>query len=151
MSKNSNLSQLDPNQMLAREHDASHDAKRVILVGGEKIDLQVDSNKIAEAIKHGIMEMTIGIGSKETTEKQVIVPQIEYRTIEVPVIIKETEYKTIEIPVITERIVTIEKPVIITEYKEIIKNSNEIPLWIKLAIAGQSILILGIILSHFIK
>lgn len=153
MNKNINLTQLDPNQVTRAEHDSSYDAKRVVLVGGEKLDISIDSDKIANAIKDALnfQGLITPVESHEphfnviTVEKQVFIPQIEYKTIEVPVIIKEIEYREIE------------KPVYITEYKTIeVGTSNEsmlkeVPILFKVLLGGHALTWLGLLISHFIK
>jgi hypothetical protein len=173
MNKNINLTQLDPNQVSRAEHDSLNDAKRVILVGGEKLDISIDSDKIAKSISDtlaGTLNFQGPIESYEpqlnviTVEKQVFVPQIEYKTLEVPVIIKEieyqekeveklvyiTEYKIIEVPVIVKEIEykTLEVPVIVKEY---IKEENKVPMWVKILLSGHGLTLLGLLISHFIK
>jgi len=153
MSKNTNLSQLDHNQLVQREHDQSNDAKRVVIVGGEKLDISIDSDKIAQAVKDGMANIKFPkddrIGDAFNlieVEKQVFIPQIEYRTIEVPVIVKEIQYREIE------------KPVYITEYKTIevpsgVKEniSKEVPILIKVLLGSHALTWLGLLINHFIK
>jgi hypothetical protein len=150
VNKNTNLTQLDPNQVTRAEHDSLYDAKRVILVGGEKLDISIDSNKIADAVKdalnfQGLIESNEPHFNVITVEKQVFIPQIEYKIIEVPVIVKEIEYREIE------------KPVYITEYKTLeISTSNEsmlkeVPMLFKVLLGGHALTWLGLLISHFIK
>jgi hypothetical protein len=116
MSKNVNFTLLDANQVINRKFDSEHDADRVVIVGSDlKVDMQTDG--ITQAIQEGFKDMQLN-SQLQTVEKIVFLPQIEIREIEKQIFIPVIEYRTIEIPVITERIVTIEKPVIITEYKE---------------------------------
>jgi hypothetical protein len=163
MSKNSNLSHQDPNQIVTLEHDSSMDAKRVIIVGGEKLDISVDSDKIVDAIKIGLQGLSNTDFSKPASpsytpkeiqiiEKNVFIPQIEIREIEKQVFIPQIEYRTIEIPVITERIVTIEKPVIIkeTEFKEIIKERHY-PKVIQICAVIQAVGVICLIIMNMLK
>jgi len=153
MNKNINLTQLDPNQVSRAEHDPNNDAKRVVLVGGEKLDIFIDSDKIANAVRDalsnpfGVDSGYHGEGAMNiiTVEKQVFIPQVEYKTIEVPVIVKEIEYREIE------------KPVYITEYKTIeVSTSNEnmlkeVPMLFKVLLGSHALTWLGLLISHFIK
>lgn len=163
--KNINFSQLDTNQIINRKFDESCDADRVILVGGEKLELSIDSDKIANAVKDGLsnfkfMPETIAKVDLQTQiqrdiqviEKNVFIPQIEIKTIEVPVIVKEIEYKTVEIPVYIEKLVTIEKPVIIKEieFKEVFKE-RYYPLTIKIAAIVQAFCMAALLLINLLK
>jgi hypothetical protein len=169
--KNTNFSQLDTNQIINRKFDESCDADRVVLVGGEKLELSIDSDKIANAVKEGLKDFKFvseNIAKVDLqpqiqiVEKNVFIPQIEFKTIEVPVIIKEyqiiekqvvvpqIEYKVIEVPVITERIVTIEKPVYITEFKEIIKEKYY-PLTMKIAAVFQALCLAALLLTYLLR
>lgn len=158
MSKNSNLSQLDHNQMVQKMFDEHLDAQRVSIVGGSSINIDIDPKQITDAIKEGLKNISIEQKTPEIVpfltekevEKHIFIPQIE--RIEVPTIIREVEYKTIEIPVITERIVTIEKPIVIkeVEFKEVIKERNY-PLIIKVCTVLQTISVLGILLLNFLR
>ena len=91
MSKNENITHLDSNQISTREHDVSLDAKRVMIVGGEKFEMNIDSDKISSAIIESLGK------EPKIVEKNVFIPQVEIHTIEIPKIIKEIEYKTIEV------------------------------------------------------
>ncbi len=162
MSKNSNISQLDNNQMVQKMFDEELDAQRVSIVGGGDIKINIDPSQITDAIKDGLRDFnftgntsiinTPTIDKPETLiiKENVFIPQIQ--KIEVPVIVKEIEYRTIEIPVITEKIVTIEKPIIIKEieFKEVIKERNY-PLIIKVCTVLQTIAVIGILLFNFLR
>jgi len=150
-SRNIHFSQLDTDQIIKKRFDASMDADRVILVGGEKLDISIDSDKIANAIKDSLSNINQSSKSEiQIIEKNVFIPKIE--RVEVPVIIKEIEYKTIEIPFITERIVTVEKPIYIKEieFKEIIKERHY-PLLIKVTTIIQTLCVLGLLILTILK
>jgi len=159
--KNTNFSQLDTNQIINRKFDESQDADRVVLVGGEKLELSIDSDKIAAAVKEGISLSNFRFGPEyipkldlpaqiQSIEKNVFIPQIEIKTIEVPVIIKEIEYKEIirEVPIYIEKIVTVEVPIIVKEieFKEVIKE-RYYPFIIKLSSIIQAVCALGVLLT----
>lgn len=161
--KNNNLTLLDTDQIIKKKFDESMDAERVIIVGGEKLELSIDSDKIANAVKEGLSGLKIGESSKpeqynvrqqeiQYVEKQVFLPQIEIKTIEVPVIIKEIEYREIEKPIYIEKIVTVEKPIVIkeTEFKEVIKERHY-QLIIKITSIVQALCIVGILLLTLFK
>lgn len=159
MSKNSNLTQLDPNQISTLEHDDKNDAKRVILVGGENISISIDENKLVNAVKEGLQNIKIDNSQpaqQETRiqiiEKNVFIPQIEIKEIEKIVYIPQIEYKTIEIPVISERIVTVEKPVIIkeTEFKEIVKERHY-PKVMQICAVIQAIGVIALLIINLLK
>lgn len=159
MSKNSNLSQLDTNQIVQKMFDQELDAQRVSIIGGADIKIDIDPSQITDAIKEGLKNIVIPpqktpeivpFMTEKEVEKHVFIPQIE--RIEVPVIIKEVEYKTVEVPVIIEKIVTVEKPIIIKEieFKEVIKERNY-PLIIKVCTVLQTMAIMGILLLNFLR
>lgn len=163
MSKNHNLSHQDPNQIVTLEHDNQHDAKRVIIVGGEKLDISINEDKLVNAIKDGLSSIKFennqtsqsGIDNTaqiQIIEKNVFIPQIEIREIEKQIIVPQIEYRTIEIPIITERIVTIEKPIIIkeTEFKEIIKE-RYYPTVLKVCAVIQAIGVVALLIINLLK
>lgn len=161
MSKNSNLTQLDANQIRQKEHDVENDARRVVIVGGGDISFSVDSDKLVNAIKDGLKNITttgeLSISNVPAPVVETIaysVPQIEYRTIEVPVIVKEIEYREVEKPIYIERLVTVDKPVIIKEieFKTIeIYKERYYPFVLKASAVIQAICIIGILLINILK
>lgn len=169
--KNKNISMLDAEQMGRQEHDGQHDAKRVIIVGGDgsqiaesikqslkDLKIEVSQDKVIEAI-HAIKmpEFSKEYGSPALTpsptpeirieriEIPTIIKEIEYRTLEVEKPVYITETKTIEIPVVVPevRIIEVEKQVVVVEPKIIDSSSN----LIKALIIIQTI---AIILSLFL-
>lgn len=162
MSKNSNLTQLDPNQIRQKEHDAENDARRVVIVGGGDISLSVDSDKLVDAIREGLSNIVLGVetpapkGVEPVGALNIIesAPRIEYRTIEVPVIVKEIEYREVEKPIYIERLVTVDKPVIIKEieYKTLeVYKERYYPFVLKASAVIQAICIIGILLINIFK
>jgi hypothetical protein len=159
--KNTNFSQLDTNQIINRKFDESIDADRVVLVGGEKLELSIDSDKIANAVKEALSDFkfmpenrpTVDLKTQiQSIEKNVFIPQIEIKTIEIPVIVKEIEYKTIEIPVITERIVTIEKPIVLKEIEiKEVYIEKYYPLTIKIAAIFQAFCLGALLLTYLLR
>lgn len=161
MMKNTNFSMLDTDQIIKKKFDESHDADRVILVGGEKLELSIDSDKIANAVKEGLSNfrfMPENIPKVDlqpqiqSIKENVFIPQIEIKTIEVPVIIKEIEYREIEKPIYIEKIITVEKPVVIKEieFKEVYKE-RYYPLTMKLAAIIQAVCMVGILLINLLR
>ena len=135
-------SQKDGDQIVRAEHDDEHDAKRVVIVGGEapKINVTIDTNKVHETIMRA-MEKSINSKPKYdenvqvkqeiqtiTVEKPYIVEKIEYREIEKPYIVEKIQYKEIEKHIITPQLIEyreIEKPVVI---KETVIEIKEVPI-----------------------
>jgi hypothetical protein len=155
--KNANFSLLDTDQIIKKKFDESHDADRVILVGGEKLELSIDSDKIAAAVKEGISLSNFKFGPEYIAKpdlqpqiQSIIVPQIEYKTIEIPVYYKEIEYKTIEVPVIIKEIEykEIEKQVIV---KEIEYKEQYYPLTMKIAAIFQALALGALLLTYLLK
>jgi hypothetical protein len=115
-----NFTTRDPNQISKHEHCEANDAKRVVIVGGENLNLNIDKVDVPmpEVIK--VPEIV-----KETSvieiEKPVYIKETEIVTIEKPIEIikKELQVEKIEIPVIVKEteIVEVEKPIIIKEYE----------------------------------
>lgn len=165
MGRNSNLSSLDTDQIVKKVFQEDLDAQRVVLVGNEKMELSVDSDKLSSAISNAIKDSLKDVKFEQTTVPQlisapyieekaepIIIPIREIEKIEIPVIIKETEIRTIEVPVIIEKIVTVEKPIIIkeTEFKEVYRE-KEFPKWHKICMFLQTAAVFGILLSHILK
>jgi hypothetical protein len=130
----------DTNQINSAEHYEEFDARRVYIVNGEMPTINVPEIKIPE----------IKMPEIKTIEVPVIVIQKELQVekIEVPVVIKETEIKEVqtqvvvvdkqlqiervEIPVVQKEIEIIEKPVVITEYKDL-------PKWVNVLLVAQAL------------
>lgn len=151
--KNNKLTQLDTDQIHKLTFDESIDAQRVILVGGEKLDIQIDEQNFLNAIKDGLKLIKIDTSNKSeltVIEKNVFIPKIE--RIEVPTIITQIEYKEIEKPVIIEKIVTIEKPIIIKEIQQVeVIKERYYPFIIKLTAVLQTVAVLGLLLINLLK
>lgn len=165
MSKNSSSSQLDTDQIVKKTFQEELDAQRVVLVGGEKISLTVDmeqmSKSLSEMFEKQHKEFSRNYNNpplinlpyvEEKAQEPVIVTIKEIERVEVPTIITQIEYRTIEIPVFTEKLVTIEKPIVIKEieFKEIYRE-KDFPNWYKLCFVLQTMVVCGIFLSRFIK
>ena len=158
--KNNNLTQLDTDQIIKKKFDESYDAERVILVGGEKLELSIDSDKIVNAVREGLSGISLPINQSSgefkiinvPTKENVFIPQLEIKEIQVPVIIKEIEYREIEKPIYIEKVITIEKPVIIREieFKEIEKE-RYYPLVITVCNIIQAFSIVAILLINLFK
>jgi hypothetical protein len=134
------ISLMDPNMIERMSYDESINAKRVYIVNGEMPIINVPEIKIPE----------IKMPEIKTIEVPVIVIQKELQVekIEVPVVIKETEIKEVqtqvvvvdkqlqiervEIPVVQKEIEIIEKPVVITEYKDL-------PKWVNVLLVAQAL------------
>lgn len=139
---NSSRTLRDPNQILVAEHDPENDAKRVIIVAGEyptfkmpTIDfssmkmpdlkfpefLKVEVPVIVPEIK--IIEVPIPVITTEVkiVEVPTYVTTTEIKIIETQVVVpqKELQIERVEIPIVIKEIEIVEKPVLITEYKNI--------------------------------
>jgi len=159
--KNNQLTQLDTNQVIRACFEEGMDAQRVMLVGGEKLDITIDSDKITEAIKDGLKNIKLPQTDWPLTnnlmpveiERNVFIPTIEVKTIEIPTIIQHTEYKTIEIPMIVEKIVYIDKPIFIkeTEIKTIEVEKHFYPNILKVTAIIQATVMVCILLMNFFR
>lgn len=146
--------QKDPNQVITSEHCDDLRAKRVIIVGGEvpelKLPENISLNIPAPEIK--VVEIPTQVIVKETEIKEIKIPVVhveritEIQKIEVPVIIKEQEIKYIEVPIIQKEIEIVEKPVIITEYKE-----KDLSKFLKVLLVVQSLGIILLLIKSILK
>lgn len=151
----------DIHEIHQNEHDEANAARRVVIVGGGKVDIQVDTSKVSESIsealkgiKLDIPEIKIPESSGETKIEvievpvQTFVPQVETKIIEVPKPIITTEYKVVEIekPIVTEvlKTIEIEKPVI-TE-----KVVEKVPAWAWSLIISQTMAVIGGLLYYYL-
>ena len=150
ISTNENISHFDPNQITGLTFDAKRDAVRVHIIDGLKVT--ADSINLPEQ-----KTIQVPVIVKETEIHQINVPVIikEIEKIEVPVIVKEVEYKTIEVPVFVKEIqvIQIEKPVVIKEieFKVIEKLISVVPSYVKICMIIQSIALVGLLLTSFLK
>lgn len=156
MSEGVNLTRRDYNQIPQYEHDELANAKRVVVVGQE---INIDTSKVAESLEKAVLKGLSNFKLDKAqapsytpieVERTVYIPQIEIKTIEVPVIVKQIEYREIEKPIIVEKIVTVEKPVYITEFKEIIKE-KDVPKWQRICITIQTAAVIGVLLMQIIS
>lgn len=167
MNEGANLTRRDHNQIPQYEHDETNNAKRVFVVGQE---VNIDTSKLAESLSNAVKEslanfqVPVGVESIEgdctnedhlniiEIEKQVFIPQIEYKTLEVPVIIKEIEYREIEKQVIVYKteFKEVDRPVYITEFKEIIKE-KDVPRWQRICITIQTVTVIGVLLMQILS
>ena len=131
MSKNTNITQLDTNQIIKKVYDEDNDAQRVVIVSGDvpEMKLGIDQDQLTNAIQKGLEglkqpsitleKIEIPVIVKETVIERIEVPVIvkeqSIEKVEVPVIVKEIELKEIKVPVEIVKIVEIEKPIIIKE------------------------------------
>lgn len=123
--KRSTRDNLEMNQ---HEHDEGLNAKRVVVVGQGELDLDVDTEKITEALTEAMKGFKIDMSNQPRTSEikiveiptQVFVPQVETKIVEVPVVVKETQVIEVEKPILTEsvKIVEVEKPITIEKYIE---------------------------------
>jgi hypothetical protein len=161
MSKNSSSSQLDTDQIIKKVFQEDLEANRVVLVGGEKININVDSAQIGKSLGDVLKEYMRDYSApqlisapyiEEHAQEPIVVTVKEIERIEIPTIITQIEYRTIEVPVLIEKIVTVEVPIVIkeVEFKEIIKE-RDFPNWYKICFILQTIVVCSILISRFIK
>lgn len=163
MSNMRKLSDLDTTQMNRAEHQADCEAKRVYVVGGELVKVNVDTNALTKALQDSVIKAFNGglnnmqpqqVQQQEPTiitiDKPFIVreKEIEIREVQVPVIVRETQIKEIEKPVlvIEEKIKVIE-----TEKTVFIDRPGVIPVWVKYCFIGQTLCLLALLISRFVK
>ena len=137
--QNENLSNKDPGQISRGEHDEYLNAKRVVIVGDAKVDIDTSAIKmqLEEAFKSinftggnrqvQVIEIPKIITERVTDviqiekEKIVIVPEVRIERIEVPVFNEKIVKVEIEKPIYYEtlKLVEVEKPIIIKEVVEV--------------------------------
>ena len=125
MSEQVTMSQKDVAQIEKYEHDDELCAKRVMIVGGEKLEVSIDSDKIASALASAIALNPI---EKQESEH---ICKCEIKIVEVPApfaIPATPQVITIKEPqvVIQHQVEKIEVPVIVKEYEKV-----EIPVIVK--------------------
>lgn len=137
MSKNKNLTSLDPFQMAQRVFDNEQDAQRVILVGTE-LDLPNIQNK--ESLKNQIepiyIEKTITIPEIKVVEVEKVIEKIVPQVIYVDKIIEKPEIKIIEIEKIVEKHITLQQN----------DKNNENKL-LKILLSASFIIIIGLVIA----
>ena len=160
MKKQHKRSTRDTHEIVQNEHNEALNARRVMLVGGGDISLDVDTSTITESISKALKGIKLdtpaatapSIGPEIKIVEvpvQVFVPQVETKIIEVPVQTIVTEYKVVEIekPVVTEVLKTIElvKPVIVE------KTVERVPMSVIALLTGQTLIIAGLAWSILTK
>jgi len=150
----------DTHEIHQNEHDEALDARRVVLVGGGSVNMDIDTSKVTDSITEALrgFKLDIPTSAQPTEYKteykvvevpvQVFVPQIETKIIEVPVQTIVTEYKVIEVekPVVTEvlKTIEIEKPIFIEKVIE------KTPAWAWSIIISQTMLTIGGIAYYYV-
>lgn len=150
----------DTHEILQNEHDEGMNARRMVLVGGGNVKIDVDTSNITDSITEALKGLKLDIpkplsAASSKTEVQIVevptqvfVPQVETKIIEVPVQTIVTEYKVVEIekPVVTEvlKTIEIEKPVIIEKIVE------KTPAWAWSLIITQTLLTAGGIAYYYL-
>lgn len=146
----------DIHEIHQNEHDEASNARRVVIVGGGEITLDVDTSSVSESISEALKGIKLDLPKMEQTKTEVqvveipiqtFVPQVETKVIEVPKPIITTEYKVVEIekPVVTEilKTIEIEKPIFIEKIKE------KTPAWAWSLIITQTLTTIGGLLYYF--
>lgn len=180
MAKNPNPSMSDPGQISRREFDEDNDAKRVVIVGLDgnqiKMNAKMDGveNKLSQLIdivsqplpeqqfheKNIFIDRLVQVDKPFPVdkiveiEKPVIVYETKIETIEKPIYIYETKTEIIEKPVYIDRIVHVDKPIIVKEYETIqlpAQVSEKFPNVIKWYLIASQIIMLGLLVVSIIK
>jgi hypothetical protein len=156
---NNVFTDLDSHQIMKVQHSDEYAAQRVVIVGmdGKDLNLNVDKLdiKMPEMKEQQVIVKELEI---KEIEKQVIVPYETIKIVEVPVIVKEIQvvevekviekciYKEISVPVMTSKIEIVRVP----EYLErvVMKEVITLPLYYKIAMGVMIALTLGSILIH---
>lgn len=128
----SSLTRRDNHQIERHEHDESHDAKRVYVVGGKDIKINADASQITEAIslaiKESISEIIPSFNREISDKVQVVeiekpffIKEPHVIETEKQVVVKEKELVYVDKPVIVEKIIykEIEKPVFLNNESKI--------------------------------
>ena len=150
----------DTHEIHQNEHNEALNARRVVLVGGGDISLDLDTSKVTDAISEALRGIKLDLPEARTeaapiqefkiieVPTQVFVPQVETKIIEVPVQTIITEYKVVEIekPVITEVLKTIE----IEKHVIIEKVVEKTPPWAWSLIITQTVLTIGGIAYYYL-
>ena len=145
------LTDIDKDQLPKYTYSQKHNAQRVIMVGGENIQIEAkfpENFNMEPKIIHVEKPVIVKEIELREVEKPVIIEREKISFVDRPVIVKEIEVREIvkEVPVYLERIVEVEKPVIIEKEKFI-----EFPKWLKLVFILQSIAMFGIFVLKLIK
>lgn len=148
------ITSLDPHQIAQYKYDDERRADRVILVGGEKLNINADLGGLEAKVQElssslKLLSNTVPPMQNAPEVKIVEVPKIEvvkqvqYKEIEKPVIVKQVEYKEVQVPVIVtdKQIVEVEKPVLV-------EKLIDFPIWLKLCLAIQTLAIIAIAIKH---
>lgn len=152
-------SQLDPGQIARNIYDEDQNAQRVVMIG---------DFGIGEAIKEQLKDLKVSVDmpqQREAKEIQVvevekILKELQLERIEIPVIVKEIEIREIEKQVIVDKYhtITIEKPVIVEKTNVvtvdrpiIVKEQEKFPELIKYLLILQTLSLMALTVSSFIK
>lgn len=116
--KNTQLTQLDTNQIVRHQYDENYDAQRVILVAGSipDVKVEVDPSRITDAISKGLERLSPSPSiAVQIIEIPKVITETRIEKIEIPIIIKEIEYKEIKVPFEVPKYIEVEKQIIIKE------------------------------------
>lgn len=151
-------SSLDPNQIVQYKYDDALRADRVVLVGGENINISasLDADAIGKAIASHILIPEQKVSNEiQQLSIPTIIKETSIEKIEVPVIIKETEIKLVEVPkVIIEKQIEIKEiqvPVVTQEVKIIEIYRDKFSSLEKILLAAQVVAMIFVAISYLIK
>lgn len=153
MSNNTQISNLDANQIPRYTYDEANRAVRVTIMGTDIKMPEIDATQIKMDFSPLLEKM-----DQLISKQDVVAPTNTVQIIEIPTFIKEIEIKEIEKPIfITEvKIIEIEKPVYITETKYIekpiiVEKFKEIPNFAKVCFIIQTLAVFGLLIVKIIK
>lgn len=143
-----NWTSRDHIETVRAEHDDQHDAKRVVIVAGEALNItaNVDTETLGEKLSQSLKEIL-------TSEKAAPEKVIQYQVFEVekPFIVEKIEYKEIEKTVIVEKVIykEIEKPIIVEKivYEKLATPETKAFLYLQIACIVELILIATLIIK----
>jgi hypothetical protein len=121
MSENITMSQKDVAQIEKYEHDDDLCAKRVIIVGGDKLDIAIDSDKIANSVANAVSH-SLAVSKQQEVVACNCQPEIKVIEVKVPFSVpSEPQIITIKEPqiVLQHQVERIDFPVIVKEYEVI--------------------------------
>ena len=142
------LTDIDPSQIARYKYSSKYNADRVVIVGGEGLNIQANipdqKVQIVEIEKPFIVKE---IEIREV-EKLVIVEKEKIIEIEKPVVVKEIQLVEVirEIPVYQEKVITVSVPQIVE--KEVFRDY---PKLIQIVLIVQAVAILGLLILNLVK
>lgn len=165
----------DPHQISRREFDEDNDAKRVVIVGGADIKLTAKMDGVEDKLSKlidiasqpidfqplpevQVIKENVFIDRivKVEVEKPVYIYETKIERIEIPKVVYETKVEIIEKPIYIDRVVHVDKPLIVKEYSVIELPSTaqpveKFPNIIKWYLIASQIIMFGLLVVNLIK